>query len=144
MSIFTKQEQRFLLFLVITFIVGFCLKIVRNSLDKKPDETWERERQRILADFEKKSQRLDDGDKNRIAAETESNITKKTLTEKIDINKATREELEILPGIGPVIAEKITSFRQDNGPFKTIQDIQKVKNIGPKTFEKIKDYITVE
>lgn len=145
MTIFTKQEQRFLLFLVITFIVGFCLKIVRNSSDKGGNESWEQERQKILADFDKKSQLLQNKDGSYIAAgDTDAGITKKTLTDKININRASREELEILPGIGPVIAERIVAFRQDNGSFKTIQDIQKVKSIGPKTFEKVKEYITVD
>jgi len=61
----------------------------------------------------------------------------------IDINTATQAELETLPGIGPVTAQKIIDYRTENGPFQTIEDIQNVSGIGPATFDKIKDRITV-
>ncbi len=61
----------------------------------------------------------------------------------ININTASQAELETLPGIGPVTAEKIIEYRQLNGNFSTVEGIQKVSGIGPATFEKIKDQITV-
>lgn len=64
--------------------------------------------------------------------------------DKININTATAEELDQLPGIGPSKAKKIVDYRQQNGPFKAIEDIEKVSGIGPQTFENIKDFITVK
>jgi competence protein ComEA len=61
----------------------------------------------------------------------------------ININTATQVELETLPGIGAVIANRIIEYRLANGPFLTIDSIQEVDGIGPKTYEKIKDLITV-
>ncbi|MEW6717921.1 MAG: helix-hairpin-helix domain-containing protein [Chloroflexota bacterium] len=61
----------------------------------------------------------------------------------ININTATQEELESLPGIGPVTAEKIIVYRQEHGLFTSIEEIQNVSGIGPVMFEKIKNYITV-
>lgn len=61
----------------------------------------------------------------------------------ININTASQDELETLSGIGPVIANAIIQFRLENGPFKTIEDIQSVSGIGPVTFDKIKSRITV-
>jgi competence protein ComEA len=61
----------------------------------------------------------------------------------IDINTATLEELESLPGIGSATAEKIIEFRDQNGPFQQIEDIMNVSGIGPATFDQIKDLITV-
>ncbi len=64
-------------------------------------------------------------------------------TAKIDINTASAEELDKLPGIGPAIAKAIIDYRTQNGPFKTIEAINDVKGIGDALFEKIKDQITV-
>jgi competence protein ComEA len=62
----------------------------------------------------------------------------------ININMANQEELESLPGIGPALAERIIAYREANGPFSTIEEIQEVDGIGPKKFEDIKNLIIVE
>jgi competence protein ComEA len=66
-----------------------------------------------------------------------------TPSDKIDINTATAGELETLPGIGPVLAESIIQHRDANGPFMSIEDITLVSGIGDKTYDKLKDRITV-
>jgi competence protein ComEA len=63
--------------------------------------------------------------------------------QKIDINRAEPWLLEALPGIGEVLAQGIVDYRSENGLFKRIEDLLKVSGIGPATFEKIKDFITV-
>lgn len=62
----------------------------------------------------------------------------------VNINVASQQELEELPGIGPVTAEKIISFRQANGPFATIEEVTLVSGIGDGKFDQIRDLITVE
>jgi competence protein ComEA len=61
----------------------------------------------------------------------------------ININTAALEVLETLPGIGPAIAQKIIDYRQLEGEFTSIEEIQKVPGIGPEKFKNIKDLITV-
>ncbi|MDR3574959.1 MAG: helix-hairpin-helix domain-containing protein [Anaerolineaceae bacterium] len=61
----------------------------------------------------------------------------------LDINTATAEQLDGLPGIGTSKAQQIIAFRQQNGPFQKIEDLQNVPGIGPGIFTKIKDMITV-
>ncbi|MGJ8454123.1 ComEA family DNA-binding protein [Pseudothermotoga sp. U03pept] len=63
-------------------------------------------------------------------------------TKKINVNKATVEELMQLPGIGEVKASEIIKFRQQRGIFSKPDDLLQVPGIGPKTLEKIKDMIT--
>jgi competence protein ComEA len=60
----------------------------------------------------------------------------------IDINTATRAELEALPGIGPTIAQRIVDYREENGPFAKAADILNVSGIGPATYAQFKDLIT--
>jgi competence ComEA-like helix-hairpin-helix protein len=64
-------------------------------------------------------------------------------SEKININTASYEELQKITGVGPVIAQRIIDYRNTNGPFQKIEDIKNVKGIGDKTFEKMKDEITI-
>lgn len=61
----------------------------------------------------------------------------------VDINKADVAALTTLPGIGETKAKAIVEYREKNGPFKTVQDLDKVKGIGPKMMEKLKDQVTV-
>jgi competence protein ComEA len=61
----------------------------------------------------------------------------------ININTASSFELETLPGIGPAIAQRIIEYREANGPFLDIEDIINVSGIGPGTYERIQDLITV-
>jgi len=67
----------------------------------------------------------------------------KQFPQKIDLNRAEAWLLEALPGIGKTRAQAIVDYRNENGPFKRIEDVLQVKGIGQGTFEKIKDYITV-
>lgn len=63
--------------------------------------------------------------------------------DKININTAGVEELMKLKKIGPAIAALIIEHRTANGPFKSIEEIKNIKGIGEKTFELIKDNLTV-
>jgi competence protein ComEA len=62
----------------------------------------------------------------------------------ININTATAKELQTLPGVGEVTAQRIIDYREANGPFQTIEEIQNVSGIGTKTFEGMKDMIAVQ
>ncbi len=63
---------------------------------------------------------------------------------KVNINKASVEEMTQLQGIGPAYAQRIVQYREQNGPFKDSQDLMKIKGIGPKKWEMIKDSISVD
>jgi competence protein ComEA len=61
----------------------------------------------------------------------------------VNLNRATKSQLDSLDGIGPVIAQRIIDYRKVNGPFLTIDDIQKVSGIGTAKFAQIKSKIQV-
>jgi len=62
----------------------------------------------------------------------------------VDINRGSADDLRQLPGIGPVLAERVVRYRRENGKFATIRDIQRVKGIGVKRFAQLEPYIYVE
>ncbi len=64
-------------------------------------------------------------------------------TGRVNINTASLDELDALPGIGPTTAQNIVDYRNANGPFQVIQDIQNVPGVGLAVYDRIKDYITV-
>ncbi|MDU2851870.1 MAG: helix-hairpin-helix domain-containing protein [Clostridium sp.] len=62
---------------------------------------------------------------------------------KVNINTANETELDSLPGIGPAKAVEIIKYREENGKFKSIEEIKNIKGIGEASFEKLKDSIKV-
>jgi competence ComEA-like helix-hairpin-helix protein len=61
----------------------------------------------------------------------------------INLNTATSDELQQVPGIGPVTAGKILQMRKAYGPFKSVDDLRAIRGIGPKRLEKMRKYLTV-
>jgi comEA protein len=61
----------------------------------------------------------------------------------VNLNTATAEQLDSLPGIGAKVAARIIEYRQKNGPFKKIEDLMNVRGIGEKNFLKIRNRLTV-
>ena len=63
---------------------------------------------------------------------------------RIDINTADAAELNVLPGIGPRLAERIVADREARGPFASLDDLARVRGVGPRTVERIRTYIVAE
>jgi len=61
----------------------------------------------------------------------------------VNINTATLQELDTLPGVGPSRAQAIIQYREQNGPYMRVEDVLNVPGIGPATYEKIKDLVKV-
>ncbi|MCB9367040.1 MAG: helix-hairpin-helix domain-containing protein [Calditrichaeota bacterium] len=65
------------------------------------------------------------------------------LARPIDVNTAEANDLERLPGIGPVLALRIVSHREQNGPFRSVDELENVSGIGPKKLEALRDRVTL-
>lgn len=64
--------------------------------------------------------------------------------EPVDLNAATAEELQEVPGIGPTLAGRIVAFREENGPFEKVDDLLNVQGIGTRSLERIRPHVTVK
>lgn len=63
--------------------------------------------------------------------------------EKVNLNSASAEELVTLPGIGEVLAARIVAYREEYGPFRSLDDLKGVSGIGDKVVEEISDLVTL-
>ncbi len=75
---------------------------------------------------------------------TEGSAGEAAVVKRLDPNTATNEELQTLPGIGPVLAARIIEYRETVGKFRTIDDLLAVKGIGEKTLMKIRPYLEIK
>lgn len=66
-----------------------------------------------------------------------------TASGKVNLNTATEAELETLPRVGPAMAARILQWRKDNGRFSTVDDLMNITGVGDKTFDALKDLVTV-
>nr|WP_232075812.1 ComEA family DNA-binding protein [Phytohabitans suffuscus] len=62
---------------------------------------------------------------------------------KVNLNTATLAQLDSLPGVGPVLAQRILDHREKNGPFRTVSDLRQVDGIGDTRYEQLKELVTV-
>lgn len=63
---------------------------------------------------------------------------------KVNINKASSEELQQINGVGPSLAEKIILYREQHGKFKSIEELKNVSGIGDKKYEVLEEYVTIK
>ena len=78
------------------------------------------------------------------AAESDAPIWEPSETKPVNINTASQAQLEMLPGIGPALAEAILSYRTDFGPFVTTEQLMEVPGIGEKRYAAVEKLICVE
>ena len=92
---------------------------------------------------------LEDGEKLYIPTIHDENdieylISESGVNEKVNINTAKIDELQNIPGVGPSIAQAIIDYRDENGKFKSIEDIKSVSGVGESKYKKMEKYIKVK
>lgn len=167
---FTKNEAKVILFMIVVLVAGFSVKYFKYlsssgsyvSYDYTKNESIFRKlsgnnintlvRDSIYQkDSTAENQDINLRQKLKTAEDSVKSTGKKKSKKEeklkpgcININTAPKEVLIMLPGVGESTADKIISYRESHNGFKKIEHIMKVKGIGKKKFEKLKEYITVE
>jgi competence protein ComEA len=75
--------------------------------------------------------------------QTAAIVPKQLSRGRLDLNRATKQDFDSLPGVGPKLAERIMKHRQSVGVFQSLDDLREVKGIGKKTFERIRPLVMV-
>ena len=110
-----RREKFILIFLLVTLLAGLCFKVYQKS--------------NRIVDVKVKGFNYEPS--------YEASI-------KTDINGADEAALAMLKGVGPALAKRIVDYRSKNGNFRSVEELKKVKGIGDKLFEKIKDEVSIE
>lgn len=76
-----------------------------------------------------------------VAAVASAQDGKASAQRTVNINTATAEQLQLLPGVGPALAGRIIAFREANGPFENVDELTAVQGIGDKSLEKLRPYV---
>jgi comEA protein len=138
-NFFTKEEISVLLFLILFTIGGVVLKNFNSIFQvEKTKNQFENTNIDSILVAVLNDEKVDKTE-TVLNPKKDNSLKKKS----IDLNKATVEELQKLPGIGEKTALKIIEYRKSKGGFKKIEELMNVERIGQKTFEKIKDYIII-
>jgi comEA protein len=123
---FTKNEQKILLFLAAIFLIGTCIKGYRAYVAPPPP----------VFDYS--------ADDSVFNARSAASASTALVQQKININTASAEELDALPGIGPAMAAEILNYRTAHGRFARIDELLKIKGMGPKKLEKLQPYVILQ
>ena len=153
---FTKRDLVLISFLLTTLVAGLIVREVgwknpKSTGHSVPNSEFEQHLNSAFSTLELNEKQQEKANLMRqysdsLLDEKERNTTLKNgeiPSKKIDINHAMTGDLQLLPGIGEVTAERIIEYRERTGGFKSIDEIMNVKGIGAKKFEKMKNLITV-
>jgi comEA protein len=138
---FTRNELTAILVLSMVFLAGAVIKLFLRS---GPGTTEHQAFSYAALDSQflalSRSPRDTASDQHRSVARKSATHP---VAKSIELNRATSEQLQSLPGIGPALAHRIVTYRNEHGAFVLVDDLAEVKGIGPRTLERIRPFIMI-
>lgn len=144
---FTQTQRKAILFLVTIFTLVIAYHFINQIIYQPEPFDFSAFDEKFYAKRDSIAKLLDEGkiydasqgseDYSQLESSPATNTT-------VNINSASIDELTTLPRIGPVIAQRIIDYRSQNGGFASKEDLKKVRGIGKKTYENLKDLISVD
>jgi competence protein ComEA len=164
---FTKQEQAIVLFLIFSLITGSVVTLYQRfwRAARQPELSSE-----FVEKFKQRAEEINRGREEEAVAVAISNDDDSSVSAKaahgfvpgfssaaaaaevdsaksffvININSASAEELQAIPRVGPALAQRIIDYRNQNGGFKSVEELTRVKGIGKATFNRIRAYVSIQ
>ena len=140
---FTNNEVKVVLFLSVTFLVGLAIKLTRapGAPDALPRYDYTRLDSMFIAQSRAADSLSSRPAEQKVAAAREPK--KPPAAGSINVNRATSQELQRLPGVGAAFADRIVLYRKEHGRFASVEDLLNVNGFGQKRLELIRRYVTV-
>ncbi len=137
-NIFIEKYRWYIGTVLILIIIGGAGIIWQNNLKSRLNHQERSQVQDLQQENEQLRSQLSQISSGQVAGEITENQS-----DKININTADAVTLDKLPNIGPARAADIIAYREENGGFRSIEELKNIKGIGDKTFEEMKDLVTV-
>lgn len=142
----TRSECNVILVLALLFTLGLTLRYLHNAPQPLPEDAYAEATQHFVeASTAEVSEPEQPSSVEPTQARQPSTYRRKAAlpAQPININTATEAQLQRLPRIGPKMAERILAYREAHGAFRSVQDLVRVRGIGPKTLSKLEPYVIV-
>jgi comEA protein len=144
-DIFTKQEKLSIVLILFGVIIGAGIELYKSQQKPIATETDIKRLDEIETQFRHQAAAIDSivAQEQHVALLHNANqrSSQDNSLSIVDINSATVAELIKLPNIGPVIAARIVEYRERHGPFQSIEELIRVRGIGPKKLGSLKPYV---
>jgi len=141
----TGTERKVILFLSGTVLVGAGIRLYQETFPSVPrfdyrasDSTFAALSEKEIGEAEPEAAFVAESNAEESTAEDD------TATSRVNINSASKQELMTLPGIGEVMSDRIIAYRVEAGPFRTIDELRKVKGISKRKLEQLLPFVTLE
>ena len=145
---FTRNESLVVLFLTGSLLVGGAIKVVKDVSGNDSGHYNYEQSDRQFAILAQRADSISESEQETTKISSASVSLKKSKTKlpagTINVNTASKEELMSLPGVGETMAERMMIYREEHGPFKTLEELESVKGIGKKKISRFAQYITFE